>query len=196
MNVKAYMVSDDEHSVICFAKHNVVARREGANELGTEFGSVRCERAAYADDFAEQGWVPPQVLLANGWWMGCRYCGNQVWEDGEDEDGNPAEPVFEGQGVYCDQGCKDAEEHDRAERARLKQEVIDGTLARWPEAEIIFANSHDKDRCVQFRFEGGKYPITWRLGEETMLITPGDLHAFRAWDYRQQVLTEQESGHG
>lgn len=190
--LKAYMVSDDEHSVIEFSEHAVVARRNGANELSADFELVSCRRAPYADPYAEQGWVPPQVLMANGWWIGCRHCGNQVWEDGEDEDGNPAAPIFEGQDVYCDQGCKDAEDHDRAERAKRKQEVIDGTLARWPEAEIIFANSHDKDRSVQFRFEGGKYPITWRLGENAVLITPCDLHAYRAWDYRQQALTEQE----
>ena len=44
-SMKGYMVSDDEHSVIEFAKHSVVARRHGANELDAEFGSVRCERA-------------------------------------------------------------------------------------------------------------------------------------------------------
>lgn len=190
--LRAYMVSDDEHSVIRFAKYSVVARREGANELDVEFGDVRCERAPYADAYTEQRWVPAEVLMANGWWISCGHCGAQVFDDNEDEDGNPKVPVFEGKHTYCDQDCKDAEEHDRAERARLKQEVIAGTLARWPEAEIIYANSHDKDRCVQFRFDGGKYPITWRLGEDTMLMTPCDLHAYRAWDYRQQALTEKE----
>lgn len=189
--LRAYMVSDDEHSVIEFSKHAVAARRNGANELSTDFESVSCKRAPYADPYAEQGWVPPQVLLANGWWMGCRHCGNQVWEDGEDEDGNPAEPVFEGQGVYCDQGCKDAEEHERAERARLKQEVINATLARWPEAQITHASSHDKDRAVTFNFEGGAYSVKWKLGEDSIMVTPCDLHAYRAWDYRQQVLTER-----
>lgn len=188
--LKAYMVSDGDSNCVRFAKHSVVARRHGANELGADFGAVKCERVPFADAYAEQGWVPAKVYLDNGYRPFCRHCDTPVFEDGEDEDGNPTEPVFDGEDVYCCQGCKDAEEHDIAERERLKQEVIDGTLARWPEAEILRASDHDKDRWVTLMFEGGKYPITWRLGEDTVRITPCDLHSYRAWDYRQQALTE------
>ena len=50
--LKAFQVSDewgDQGGVIVFAKHNVVARREGADELGIEFSHASCRRAHWAD---------------------------------------------------------------------------------------------------------------------------------------------------
>jgi hypothetical protein len=191
---KAFMVSDDEHSVIQFSQHAVSARRQGAIELGTEFEFVSCRRAPYADAYSESGQVPAKVLLAHGWWQTCQHCASQVSEDGEDENGEPLEPVYEGGNVYCNQGCKDAEAFDRLERAKRKQEVINATIARWPEAKITYANDHDRDRRVIFFFDGGAGDVTWKLGERTVLISPLDLHAYHAWDCRQKALADIDQG--
>lgn len=49
---KAFIVSDDEGSVIRFARHGVVARREGAQALNQEFQFVSCRRAPEFDEYA------------------------------------------------------------------------------------------------------------------------------------------------
>ena len=65
---KAYSVQGDEHGCVVFAEHNVVARREGANELNIEFGDVEsCRRAPQFDQYADAGKVPVQALLDAGW---------------------------------------------------------------------------------------------------------------------------------
>lgn len=187
MTIKAYIVSDDENSVIRFAKSNVAARREGANELGAEFGSVSCVRAPYADAYADTRKVPNEVLMAHGWWFGCAHCAKPVFAD--DEDGPP---VLVGDDVFCGQGCCDAQAEAKAERARLKQELVDAVLAHWPEAEIAHASSHDKDRRCTFLF-GGRYSAIWRLGEDKVSIAPSDLHQWLAFDCRQKALTDSEA---
>lgn len=84
---KAFVVSEDMEgrSVIVFAQHNVVARREGANELNTEFEYVECRRAPEFDSHAEKGFVPRSVLMGLGWWFTCHgpRCEKQIF-GGED----------------------------------------------------------------------------------------------------------------
>lgn len=194
MNLKAYAVQDDEHGVIEFATNSASARRNGGNELGCEWEGVQsCHRAPWADEFAEQGWVPAEVLLANGWWQTCGGCGDQVYDDAEDEDGTPKEAIFSGRHVWCCQSCKDAEEQEAREEAARKQAVIDTTLERWPEATITYASSHDRDRCVHFQFDGGSGQVTWQIGAETVSIIQADLHAWKAWDTRQMALSNRDS---
>jgi hypothetical protein len=70
---RAFVVSEDHEgkAIVVFAQHNVVARREGAQELNEEFEYVECRRAPEFDSFTEQGYVPRRALLAAGWWQQC-----------------------------------------------------------------------------------------------------------------------------
>ena len=72
---KAYTVSDDEGSVVRYAQHAVVARRDGACELDEDFGYVTCRRAPEFDHFYPHG---PSDLqkFENGWWFECSFCGS------------------------------------------------------------------------------------------------------------------------
>lgn len=92
--MKAFIVTEecDGKSEICFANHAVVARREGAAELGEEFADVSCRRAPYADAYAP-GPVPLSVLWDAGWWFGCD-CGERT---SKDDGGTPTKD-----GAICD----------------------------------------------------------------------------------------------
>jgi hypothetical protein len=95
--LKAYSVQGNEYGVIAFARYNVVARREGANELNIEFGDVEsCRRLAALDCYAGQpGGVPMRVLVEDhGWSQECGYCERRVYHD---EPGR----VWEDDQVYC-----------------------------------------------------------------------------------------------
>lgn len=95
--IVAWRVTDeDEHDVIVFHHHGLAARRKGA-EMGIchEFEDVFCSRAPEFDQYAEQGRVPDDVLLANGWWFSCDACYNQTFEDN----------LHIGQAHYCDWKC-------------------------------------------------------------------------------------------
>ena len=119
--MKAYQVRDnyEGYCVIVFAKHAVVARREGANELNIDFSDVEeCKRAPWADEYADEPFIPAQVLIEQGWWMDCcnRHCGTRVSECSIDAD--YLEPAYDGRNVFCSQEC--ANEHERTNNDHAK----------------------------------------------------------------------------
>jgi hypothetical protein len=192
---KAYAVQDDESGVIVFATNSAEARRHGGNEIGCEWEGVQsCVRAHWADEFSAQGWVPAKAFIDAGWWQTCNHCGCQVSDDSTDGDDLPHDPVFEGRSLYCTPSCKEAEVAGIANRAALKQEVIDSVLKEWPEAEVLWANDHDKDRSATFKFPGAEGVAYWRMGEDTIrLSTQGDLPAWEAYRAMYQARKLSES---
>lgn len=98
--LKAYSVQGNEYGVIAFASCNVVARREGANELNIEFSDVEsCRRVPALDGYAGQpGGVPMRVLVEDhGWSQECGHCERRVYDDA------PAR-VWVADQVFCDAG--------------------------------------------------------------------------------------------
>ena len=81
--VLAYSVetNDPEESSIQFATSNAAARRQGADEIGTDFGAVSCRRAHWADQYAGQRFVPAKAYIDAGWWFGCNHCGARCDSD-------------------------------------------------------------------------------------------------------------------
>lgn len=187
--LKAYCVKDEEQSaVIVFATNSASARREGGNELSCEWEGVEsCRRAPWADRFADTRVVPAKAWIDNGYWCSCGGgCDRQVnggVQEEEDEDGNPfeLEPVFVGDTVYCSQACKEASDAAAAARKARKQEVLDAVVAEFPGITNIWANDHENDRGARFNFPGGKNPVTWRLGEETALVSREDIDAWKKY---------------
>lgn len=84
--LKAYNVQGNEYGTIVFSLHNVVARREGAEELNIEFEDVEsCRRIPELDGYANvDGGVPMKVLVEeHGWMQECGYCERRVYSDCE-----------------------------------------------------------------------------------------------------------------
>ena len=78
----AWQINDtfEGSSTIIFHHHGLAARREGANELDLDFEDVECSRQAYFDEYAEQGFVPREILIGAGWWFECNYCPHHITE--------------------------------------------------------------------------------------------------------------------
>lgn len=156
--VLAYIVETDdpEESVIEFAASNVAARRKGADEIGTDFGAVSCKRLPWADEFAGKA-IPAKAYIDNGWRVGCTHCSSMVGQETyrEDEDGTEFQhdPVFDGEHVFCDEGCQGA--HD----------------ARVAEQNAKFAAFEKRVRearpDLQFKTFRGAYPYLTMTGEFT-----------------------------
>lgn len=109
--LKAYSVQGNEYGVITFARFNVVARREGANELNIEFSDVEsCRRMPALDGYAGRaGGLPWRVLVEDhGWSQECGYCERLV---GSDDGGR----VWVSDQVFCS-----AEHQDLAVACRVK----------------------------------------------------------------------------
>jgi hypothetical protein len=185
--LRAYLVSegDPETDTIQFAHYNIVARREGACELGVPLKWVTCKRLHWADDYARQAYIPPQAYIDNGWRYSCRNCASMISDELADEHENgdqvPHEPVYEGENVYCCPACKHGWEQERANEARRKQEVIDVTLAKFPGVNIVSVSDHETQRWVRFMFPGSIGAASWSIGNETVSVDQRDVEAWHAW---------------
>lgn len=120
----AYSVetNDPEESTIQFATSSAAARRQGADEIGTDFsGIVSCRRAHWADQYADQRFIPAKAYLDAGWWFDCNHCGTRCdseatrWDEETEQDIH-LDLVFDGRVVYCQAECKQGHEAEVAAR--------------------------------------------------------------------------------
>lgn len=213
--LRAFVVTEPQegHAVVIFSRHAVVARREGANDLDTEFQCVECRRAPALDEYAP-GPVSPLVLLDHGWWFECVGCNVRITADLEDEDadGNPIgfDPVDAGSGsLYCSPTC---EADDLAERAETKRRQISAiaqlteeACRRWrgiliegrPHAYVIRRSDRDyvwwsqPQVSITFSFPGSRHGLSqYRLepnGTAGLLVPLGDMEAWHAWRLSAEV---------
>ena len=206
MNLKAYVVTEEwgeGHAAVVFAAKSVVARREGANELNSEFGDVSCKRAPWADDLAPGPVSPKDCIELGGFWYECACgCGRKIDNeggqhsydlDGDDGELNPMDPVYVGTGeVFWNQACKDNDDREAQERkdkaARDQAGAEAAVLAKWPFATEIKAyrgydgtagGKHDV-LYAGFRFPGGQWTASWAIGAETISVPRGDADAWNA----------------
>lgn len=191
-NRKAYHLgegSKGEH-VITFATSSAQARREGGNELGLEFNEVSfCRRAPWADEFAGQRFIPAKAYHDQGWWLYCNNCETQLYDDAEDDDGNPLTIVYAGRHAYCDQGCKDSRDTLIAD-ANAKGEAFKAkVLSERPEltfGEFSIGYPHIV-MSVTFKFPGCQYGGSVcdqeNRGDLTWYVAQGDK---AAWDFYQK----------
>lgn len=119
----AYSVetNDPEESNIQFATSNAVARRQGADEIGTDFSAVSCLRAHWTDQYAGQRYIQAKAYIDAGWWFGCNHYGARCdsdasYRDEETETDIALDLVFDGRVVYCSPGCKTGHEAEVAAR--------------------------------------------------------------------------------
>jgi len=180
--VRAYVVleNDERSGAIYFARHAITARKAGANEYGDgELSYVTCNRAPYADQFAETGMVPASVLVENGWHFECGSCGHRIdddlpnaWELEVDANATPREMVkarvrykrwdpdhvvgYQHTSVFCDAQCEADYEEDRRQRKAAELRTLErckrAVLHRLPDTEFV-----DQHRVYVVRNKRGQY---------------------------------------
>lgn len=190
--VKAFIVETDDpdETVIAFATSNVAARRQGADEIGTDFGSVSCRRAPWADQYAGQPFIPAKAYHDAGWRLDCDHCGTQLYDDAEDDDGNPLQIVYDGRHAYCDSGCKAMREQEVARYNAAGQAFKEKVMAARPDLTFTYwgIGWPHVTQFAKFTFPGGKYggAVRDQEGDENLswYIAQGDQ---AAWDSYESV---------
>jgi len=135
----AYTVETDdpEESTIQFATSNAAARRQGADEIGADFGAVSCRRAQWADQYGGQSFIPAEAYIDAGWWFDCNHCGTRCdsdasrWDE-EAETDIPLDLVFDGRVVYCSAECKEGHESEVAARSARFEKFKERVVAAQP----------------------------------------------------------------
>lgn len=179
--MKAYIVRSTYGDGCCvqFAEHNVVARRQGANEINDEFEDVECNRYPAFDEYAATG-VPDKVLVEHGWWFECMQCNQRICSDPTDEDGEPItlEPVYAGNHMFCSAACQEDFRTDRL--YELCRGEMAATLAHhlWPGITIKCTNGYRHPARAWFAFPGGQDTVDWTIGEKTIRVSKRDQEAW------------------
>lgn len=191
--LKAYTVTDDfeGYGSLQFARHAVVARRNGADDLGVEFEYVTCRRSPEFDTYAP-GPVPPLVMIENGWSFECGHCGRRVWSDMADDlesDGfDPADftPVMDRSIVFCSAACMAADHERRRKHDMTTAAMTELVETLLPGAEVVrvtVCDGYDYGRgkhTATFRFPGGQYPAEYRHHDSAYYVAASDHAAFSA----------------
>jgi hypothetical protein len=200
--IKAYEVrdSDEGNCVIAFATNSAAARREGADELCTDWESIEsCTRKPAYDIYAP-GPVPVMELLNDGWWFECSHCGRRVTSDMADDlddDGlDPADFVPEPHGnhsVFCSANCAAKHYAHRRANEHAKADLLELFDARFPGATVqrvqVYGQKLEPSPpkggtlcSVDFTFPGAQYGGTWIFGDSDHAhISSIDVEAFHAW---------------
>lgn len=190
--LKAYEVQDnyEGRGAVVFATNGAAARREGASELGIEWGDVEyCRRAPHFDHIAP-GPVPPLTLIEHGWWFECHHCGRRVAKDEDDDEFGEVSPLPAGKhSVYCSEGCECADHMKQREREEAAEALREVFEAKFPSATVthVHANGErleaDKSGCyvVTFTFPGGQYAARWDFGDDFCRVPQCDVGAYNAW---------------
>jgi hypothetical protein len=200
--LKAYSVQEKYEGTggILFAKHAIVAHRNGAHEYGDgELSYVTCRRAPWADAYAETA-LPARVMVEHGWWFECHGCGIKISEDEFDDLGMKTAGIIGTQHgrIFCCAKCKWRDM--RIEKKRKAQEreafevhkaivlqrfpgvnVLDFELG-WPKGSHVYVTHHLggwdwTEITIEFEFPGMKIaPASMKTrreyGERTWFTPP------------------------
>jgi hypothetical protein len=163
----AWRVDDEEtgEATIVFAAEESIAAVEGACLLCSDLEAIKVERSPEYDQYAALEYVPAEVLYSDGMWFECPHCLCQVSQNNENEDeyGQPVEPKFSGEVVFCSQECqadfKAETERIQARRDKAKKDLLE----LFPGISITRCWGGDELHpvIVEFHFPGGAKTVRW-----------------------------------
>lgn len=147
--LRAWSVTEEDEGTggIVFAKHGIVALKNGACEFGSgEWEYYKARRAPWADAYAEAGHMPASVMVEHGWNFECSGCGVRIDGDLPDmkrlfRNWTPEQVVGSQHQVWCTSRCHDDDMKERADRKRYEGLIVDMMARlvkrRFPSVEII-----------------------------------------------------------
>jgi len=192
---KAYSVQGDEFGTIRFAKHSVVARREGADELGCDFQDITsCTRVPQLDSWQEKGHVPIKLLVEQfGWHQECGYCGCMVYAETPGISWSHDETQS-----YCDTECEGRHENvlrnwkeEQRQEQQLRESLIAAAIEKFPAVTRVMADP--RARTALFDFPGCTGAATWKPGSKELWINACDTDAWQAYRNQHLPASEKES---
>ncbi|WP_145557627.1 hypothetical protein [Yersinia aldovae] len=193
--LRAYSVQASENGCIRFAISNIVARREGANELDVDFSDIQsCVLAPSLDHYAKVGGgVPIKVLVEEHYWtQDCGFCCHRVAGDIPERVWNEDSTQ-----IFCSIECQArSEDLDRAllkQREDNEQQKLSAIAA----AKVMFEGGDNfsayilANRKVQvtFRYPGCKWNVSWFLGDDSVSVSPDDV---QVWKESHAVLHQEK----
>ena len=182
MSKHAYYVADEESADIVFAEDEQQAIAIGAYRISFgDMEGITAKLIPFRAKFSPLGYVPPEALIASGWWQPCDECGCRVDEDNEQEHPETGEeyypdPVFDGRLVFCCQGCADTYRNNRDRHQDRKAKAQEFIMARFPDAQTLklCGSPGNYPLYATFRLPGLRYPVNWNDRDDGFSINGAD----------------------
>lgn len=176
----AVLETDERTGGIFYARSDIAARRQGANEYGDgELSYVTCNRAPWADKYYGEA-LPVSLMILHGWHFECGDCGGRIDEDMLDEKQiEPDDVIGHQHGVaYCDARCEAGSALTKAQAEHVQKRWLRRfariVKRRFPDATPILKHAYASRRdgrhvieevTVAFDFPGQQHwpaELTWR----------------------------------
>lgn len=175
--------------VIIFHHRRKKALEIGADQMGVGAEHLEVEHRPGFDRYADQGYVPRDILLEQGWWFECCFCYRWIQRENEDI----KEVVIDGREIYCNETCR----VKQAAKIRVTNEDFEEFKKRlqkdFPFLEWVeFKGGYPIENPVgYFTFSGAKHHGRARLyrnGRLGLTIANKDI---KAWGANKKVLKEK-----
>ena len=193
----AYLVTEpyEGNGGVVFAKGNIQARRQGANEYSDgEIKGMSVRRAKHLDQYEASRCVPASELIHDGWHFECSGCGVHIDEYALEHNDRyrlwtPDSVIgYTHSTVYCDAACEASDKAETAKRKRREDRIIARmskfVLAKFPDAELISADGYRRSVYCYCPMSGDGYKV-W--GFDIPFMYPGAQYGPGSLTYRREV---------
>lgn len=166
-------IEDHEHLIVWVSD---LVEIENNYEEGYEI-----ERKSEYDKYEKLGYVPPKVLIEDGWWFECNQCYRKIdYEYYDYEKEESLNPVFEEDKVFCSYDCKCNYQKDVEITKQLKEQYKQFVKSKFPKSDIKRIWASTKEVYIELNLPELKYPVSFNSKDETsFFIAQYDLESFR-----------------
>lgn len=164
----AYLISDEESQKIFFSTPETLT-----SDI-YRIGYVVQHRTTEYDQYAILGYVPPDVLINDGWQLKCLECDESIDSDTE-------KYLTEGKRIFCCPECHAKNYEHREAMRQTEQRVSIFLTNRFPKASDIFVYQDHEGLCAKFKFPGGARYATWHSARNSISYLSQDEEAAIAY---------------
>lgn len=164
----AYLIRDEETQKIFFSTPETLT--SDLRDTGYEVQ----HRTPEYDQYAILGYVPPDVLINNGWWLHCFECDKYI-------DSGAEKYVTEGKRIFCCPECHAKNYENREAMRQTEQRASIFLTNKFPGISHIFVYQDHEGLCAKFKFPGGERYATWHSARNSITYLPQDEKAAIAY---------------
>jgi hypothetical protein len=171
----AYQIADEESQKIFFSTPETLS-----DDL-LDSGYEAELRTPEYDQYAILGYVPPSVLINDGWWLRCFECDEQIDSDSE-------KYVAEGKRIFCCSECHEINHEHREAMRQTEQRLSSFLLQTFPGISDIFVYQDHEGICAKFKFPGGERYATWHGARNSISYLAQDEKAAIAYFFSRRFV--------
>lgn len=141
------------------------------------------ERKPEYDKYEKLSYVPPKVLIEDGWWFYCDKCDKRIdYEYYDYEQEESLNPVFDKEKIFCSMECCDNYNQEVLAEKKLKEDSVQFIKHRFPKADIKLFLGHSKRMHVEFELPKLNYRVKYDSKfKDSVTVIQSDIENFEKY---------------